>query len=40
MNEHGHHYIIISPNKMIEISTIDGLSEDELINIVYEKMFK
>lgn len=40
MNEHGHHYIIISPNKMIEISTIDGLSEDELINIVYEKIFK
>lgn len=40
MNEHGHEYIIISPNKMIEISTIDNLSEDELINIVYKKLFK
>lgn len=40
MNEHGHEYIIISSNKMIEISTRESLSEEELINIVYEKIFK
>jgi Protein of unknown function (DUF2812) len=40
MNEHGHEYIIISPNKMIEISTIEGLSEDEFIDIVYKVLFK
>lgn len=39
MNERGHQYIIISPNKMVEISTIEGISEDELINMAYEKLF-
>lgn len=40
MNEHGHKYIIISKNKMVEISKKDNISEEELINIVYEKIFK
>lgn len=40
MNEHRHQYIIVSENKMVEISTIETISEEELINIVYEKVFK
>lgn len=40
MNEYGHQYIIISKNKMVEISKKDNISEEELINIVYEKIFK
>ncbi len=40
MNEYGHGYLIISPNKMIEISTIEGISEEELIKTFYEKVFK
>ena len=40
MNEHGHQYIIVSENKMVEIFTIEGVSENELINTVYEKVFK
>lgn len=40
MNERGHQYIIISSNKMVKISTIEGVSEDELINVAYEKLFK
>ncbi|MGG7214237.1 DUF2812 domain-containing protein [Clostridium nigeriense] len=40
MNEKGYEYIIISENKMLEISTIETISEDELINIVYKKVFK
>lgn len=40
MNELGHEYIIISENKMVEISTVEEISEEELINTVYEKVFK
>lgn len=40
MNEHGHQYIILSENKMVEIYNIETVSEDELINTVYEKVFK
>lgn len=39
MNEHGHRYTIISQNKMVEISSMDNVSEEELINVVYEKLF-
>ncbi|WP_195263468.1 DUF2812 domain-containing protein [Clostridium sp. 1001275B_160808_H3] len=39
MNERGNRYIIISPKKMVEISTIEGISEDEVINRAYEKLF-
>lgn len=40
MNERGHQYIMISENKMVEIYSIEGISEDDLINTVYEKVFK
>ncbi|MGG7142713.1 DUF2812 domain-containing protein [Clostridium nigeriense] len=40
MNEKEYEYIIISENKMVEISTIETISEEELINIVYENIFK
>ena len=40
MNEHGHQYIIVSENKMVEIFTIEGISENQLINTVYEEVFK
>ena len=40
MNELGHEYIIISENKMVEISNVEEISEEELINTVYEKVFK
>ena len=40
MNEHGHQYMIVSENKMVEISNIETISENELINTVYEKVFK
>ncbi|GAA0085811.1 hypothetical protein UT300007_22500 [Clostridium sp. CTA-7] len=40
MNEHGHQYFIVSPNRMVEISTIEEISEEELIDIVYKKLFK
>lgn len=33
-------FIIVSENKMIEIYEADSISEDELLNIVYEKLFK
>ena len=40
MNEHGHIYLMVSSNKIIEISNWDkNLSEDELFNKVYEKVF-
>ncbi|MBU3105587.1 DUF2812 domain-containing protein [Clostridium gasigenes] len=40
MNEHGHIYLMVSSNKLIEISGWDkNLSEDELFNKVYEKVF-
>lgn len=40
VNEERFKYIIISENKMIEIYEADSVREDELINIVYEKVFK
>ncbi|MGL4108726.1 DUF2812 domain-containing protein [Clostridium sp. LP20] len=41
MNEKAQSYLIVSPNKRIEINSWDNsLSEDELINKVYEKVFK
>lgn len=40
INNQGHQYIIISPNKMVEISSMDNVSEEELINVVYEKVFE
>lgn len=41
MNEHGHRYIMVSPNKLIEINSWDkNLSEGELLNKIYEKVFK
>lgn len=40
MNERGHEYIFMSDYKMIEISTLEEIGEDELISIVYEKLFK
>lgn len=40
VNEERFKYIIVSENKMIEIYEADSVSEDELINIVYEKVFK
>lgn len=40
VNEERFKYIIISENKMIEIYEADSISEEELINIVYEKVFK
>ena len=40
MNERGHIYLMVSSNKLIEISDWDkNLSEDELFNKVYEKVF-
>ncbi len=40
MNERGHIYLMVSSNKLIEISGWDkNLSEDELFNKVYEKVF-
>ncbi|MBU3109133.1 DUF2812 domain-containing protein [Clostridium gasigenes] len=40
MNERGHIYLMVSANKLIEISGWDkNLSEDELFNKVYEKVF-
>lgn len=40
MNERGDKYIFISDYKMVEISTLEEISEDELISVVYEKLFK
>lgn len=40
INERGDKYIFISDYKMVEISTLEEISEDELIRIVYEKLFK
>lgn len=40
INNQGYQYIIISPNKMVEISSMDNVSEEELINVVYEKVFE
>jgi len=41
MNEHGHIYFMVSSNKFIEINDWDkSLSEGELLNKVYEKVFK
>ena len=39
MNKRGHKYIIVSENKMVEIYTIETISEEELINTVYKKVF-
>lgn len=40
INERGDEYIFISDYKMVEISTLEEIGEDELISIVYEKLFK
>ncbi|MGL5354881.1 MAG: DUF2812 domain-containing protein [Clostridium sp.] len=41
MNEHGHIYFMVSKDKVIEISSWDdSLSEEELLNKVYDKVFK
>lgn len=41
MNEKGHKYLMVSSNKLIEINSWDkNLSEGELLNKVYEKVFK
>lgn len=40
MTEKGYEYIIISENIMVKIATMGNVSEEELINIVYEKIFK
>ncbi|WP_288221390.1 DUF2812 domain-containing protein [uncultured Clostridium sp.] len=40
VNEERFKYIIVSENKMIEIYEADTVSEEKLINIVYEKVFK
>lgn len=41
MNEHGHTYFMVSKDKVIDISRgDDGISEEELLNKVYEKVFK
>lgn len=40
INERGDKYIFISDYKMVEISTLEEIGEDELISIVYEKLFK